>query len=94
MARTLADFYRKQPPSPEISRWGTVGKLSVSTDENFSQTEDFIGKTISRPAFEAIRAFTNACYEQAPRVVRKAGGGRVDPRLPWRSSSRSRPRDG
>jgi uncharacterized protein len=62
VARVLADFYQKQPSPPEISEWGSPAKLRVSTDENFAQTRDFIGKTLSTPAFDAIRGFTENCY--------------------------------
>jgi hypothetical protein len=64
VARTLADFYQKQPSPPEIAGWGSMEKLRISTDENFTQTRRFIGKTLSRAAFEAIRAFTGSCYER------------------------------
>ena len=37
-------------------------KLEISTDENSRQTEDFIGFTISRPAFETIRFYTSNFY--------------------------------
>ena len=36
----------------------------MSTDENFRQTQDFIGVTISRPAFQAIRLYTRAFYRR------------------------------
>jgi aminoglycoside phosphotransferase family enzyme len=64
VARMLADFYQNQPSPPEIAVWGSVQKLRISTDENFAQTRRFIGRTISRQAFEAIRAFTESCYER------------------------------
>ncbi len=64
VARMLAGFYQKQTPTPEIGEWGSIGKLRISSDENFTQTEEFVGNTLSRAAFEAIRAFTNSCYEQ------------------------------
>jgi len=64
VAHALADFYQQQKPTPEIAQWGVIEKLRVSTDENFVQTEAFVGKTISRAAFEAIRAFTAACYDR------------------------------
>jgi aminoglycoside phosphotransferase family enzyme/predicted kinase len=63
VAAVLADFYRKQPSPPDVAEWGTVEKLRISTDENSSQTGAFIGKTLSRGAFDAIRAFTENCYE-------------------------------
>lgn len=62
VARTLADFYQKQPSPPEIAEWGSIAKLRISTDENFAQTRDFIGKTLSAAAFDAIRGFTENRY--------------------------------
>ncbi len=59
---TLRRFYKAETPTPEIDEWGTPGKLKISTDENFAQVEPFVGKTISRPAFEAIRHFTDRFY--------------------------------
>jgi hypothetical protein len=44
--------------------WGAIEKLRISTDENFTQTESFIGRTISRSAFETIRCFTSDFYLQ------------------------------
>jgi uncharacterized protein len=59
---TLHRFYQSETPTPEIEQWGTPEKLKISTDENFAQVEPFIGKTISRSAFDAIRDFTNRFY--------------------------------
>ncbi len=59
---TLKKFYEAQIPTAAITRWGSVEKLKISTNENFRQTERFIGSTISRPAFEAIRRFTTKFY--------------------------------
>ncbi len=78
VARTLAAFYRKQPSPPEIAGWGSVGKLRLSTDENFRQTRAFIGHTLSRAAFDAIRAFTNHCLrERAALFAKRVAEGRI-----------------
>ena len=58
----LHRFYRAETPTPEIEQWGTPEKLKISTDENFTQVEPFIGKTISSAGFEAIRHYTNQFY--------------------------------
>src|SRR5437667_12027911 len=58
----LHRFYESETPTPEIQKWGTPEKLKISTDENFTQAEPFVGKTISPAAFEAIRHFTNRFY--------------------------------
>ena len=59
----LHRFYQAETPTPKIEQWGTPEKLKISTDENFTQVESFIGKTISPAAFEAIRHYTNQFYE-------------------------------
>ena len=60
---TLHRFYQAETPTPEIEQWGAPEKLKISTDENFTQVEPFVGKTISSAAFEAIRHYANQFYE-------------------------------
>jgi uncharacterized protein len=62
LASTLKTFYEAQNPTPEITAWGRIEKLKLSTGENFRQTENFIGFTISPPAFESIRFYTDNFY--------------------------------
>lgn len=64
LACVLAEFYQKQPPLPEIASSGNVENLRISTDENFSQTRAFMGKTLSPAAFDAICAFTDQSYRR------------------------------
>lgn len=58
----LRRFYESETPTAAIEAWGQPEKLRISTDENFTQIEPFVGRTISPAAFEAIRAFTNNFY--------------------------------
>jgi len=58
----LHRFYQSQTPTGEIEQWGASEKLKISTDENFTQVEPFIGKTISAAAFGAIRHYTNEFF--------------------------------
>lgn len=60
----LEPFYRTHKPTAEVTQWGRVAKLRISTDENFRQLRDFIGVTISRPAFDAIRLYTNDFFRR------------------------------
>jgi uncharacterized protein len=59
---SLHRFYQAETPTPEIEQWGAPEKLKISTDENFTQVEPFIGKTISPAAFDSIRHYTNQFY--------------------------------
>jgi uncharacterized protein len=67
----LHQFYRAETPTPEIEQWGTPEKLKISTDENFTQVEPFVGKTISSAAFETIRHFTNQFYKLNENLFRE-----------------------
>ena len=68
---TLRQFYQAETPTPEIEHWGTPEKLKISTDENFTQVEPFVSKTISSAAFEAIRHYTNQFYIANENLFRK-----------------------
>ncbi|MFH2012620.1 MAG: AAA family ATPase [Pseudomonadota bacterium] len=58
----LKSFYESQTPKEEISRWGRIEKLKISTNENFRQIEDYIGLTLSLPIFKALRFYTDSFY--------------------------------
>jgi len=68
IAITLKLFYEGQHPTEEIEAWGRIDRLRISTDENFRQTREFIGHTISRPAFETIRFYTKRFFTRHERL--------------------------
>jgi uncharacterized protein len=68
---TLHRFYQAETPTAEIEQWGTPEKLKISTDENFTQVEPFIDKTISPAAFEAISHYTNEFYKLNENLFRE-----------------------
>jgi aminoglycoside phosphotransferase family enzyme/predicted kinase len=66
---TLKAFYESQKPADDIVKWGRIEKLRISTCENFRQTETFVGITISSPAFETIRFYTDDFYRRNARLL-------------------------
>ncbi len=80
IADRLQKFYRAQASSPEVAAWGRIERLKVSTDENFRQTEALLGSSLSRPAWEAIRYYTDRFYQQNTRLLnrRRAEGHVLD----------------
>ena len=68
---TLHRFYQAETPTAEIEQWGTPEKLKISTNENFTQVEPFIGRIISLAAFEAIRHYTNQFYKLNENLFRE-----------------------
>ena len=64
----LHRFYEAQTARPEVEAWGAPEKLKISTDENFTQVEAFVGKTISPATFDAIHHFTDVFYAANERL--------------------------
>jgi aminoglycoside phosphotransferase family enzyme/predicted kinase len=78
VAKKLAAFYQGQSPMPEAAAWGRPERLRVSTDENFAQTEAFVGDLLSRPAFDALRAATDGFLDRQARLLhRRRVRGRI-----------------
>ncbi len=59
----LADFYLHQKPPQAISQFGTPDAVRENTHGNFSVLSDFIGETLTQPAFDAVKYFTDQFYE-------------------------------
>jgi aminoglycoside phosphotransferase family enzyme/predicted kinase len=68
IALVLKEFYEAQHPTGEIEAWGRIERLRISTDENFRQTREFVGQTISRATFEALRHYTERFYARHRRL--------------------------
>jgi uncharacterized protein len=78
VARTVALFHIKAETNPFISTFGTLEAIKVNTDENFSQTEKYIGSTISADSFRVIKDFTNKFIESKHTVFNeRAAGGKI-----------------
>ncbi len=68
VAERLADFYRSSETNDRIKNFARPERVRQDTDENFEQTEKYIGTTISREQFEEIRRSTNAFLEEKRHV--------------------------
>jgi predicted kinase len=64
----LREFYEAQHPTEEVEAWGRIDRLRISTNENFRQVHAFLGQTLSRPAFVAIRGYTEEFYRKHRRL--------------------------
>ncbi len=52
-----------------IDRYGEIEAVKFNTDENFNQTESYIGKLVSRERFDHIVEWTNAFYDRSRRPL-------------------------
>jgi aminoglycoside phosphotransferase family enzyme len=55
IAKIIAEFHSKAETSSRISEFGSLVAIETNWKENFTQTEEFIGKTISAEDFKLIR---------------------------------------
>ncbi|NIR42701.1 MAG: AAA family ATPase [Gemmatimonadetes bacterium] len=55
LGRLIADFHRRAETSPEIARFGSLEVVGHNWDENFEQTEPFIGRTIDPETWNRTR---------------------------------------
>ncbi len=78
VGRTIAQFHHEAERSADIDKFGTAEGFKVNTDENFEQTEPFIGRTIDRETFDALKGWTNAFFsDKAAVFARRVEEGRV-----------------
>ena len=55
IARIIAEFHSKAETNAKISEFGSLAMIETNWKENFDQTEEFVGKTITKEDFELIR---------------------------------------
>jgi aminoglycoside phosphotransferase family enzyme/predicted kinase len=55
LGRLVADFHARAETSPEIAKFGSLEVVKHNWDENFEQTEIFIGRTLTHETWEACR---------------------------------------
>jgi aminoglycoside phosphotransferase family enzyme len=55
IAKIIAEFHSKAETNKRISEFGSLKIIETNWKENFDQTREFVGKTISMKDFELIR---------------------------------------
>ncbi|MFP3879791.1 MAG: AAA family ATPase [Dehalococcoidia bacterium] len=58
VAEKLVDFHSRAQTNQTISNFGRLKVIRQNTQENFSQTEKYIGRTISQEKYACIRLYT------------------------------------
>lgn len=78
VARRIARFHRSAETGPEVTRTGALETVRFNAEENFRQTEPYIGRTLDRPLYERVRAYTRAFLEvREPLFRRREREGRI-----------------
>jgi aminoglycoside phosphotransferase family enzyme len=63
VAEKLVNFHQKAETNQEIAAFGKLDVINHNCDENFVQTEKYIGLTILRVKYERIRDYTDDFIE-------------------------------
>jgi aminoglycoside phosphotransferase family enzyme/predicted kinase len=78
VAQKLAAFHKRAETSDSISAFGEIKAISKNTEENFTQTEKYIGNTISQEKYQRIKAYTdNFMKKNAALFQKRIAGGRI-----------------
>jgi aminoglycoside phosphotransferase family enzyme/predicted kinase len=78
VADRLGEFHAGASRAPEMAKWGSLDEIRHNWEENFIQAEPFIGRTISEPAYNAIRLWVNEEIEtKAGLFERRIRAGRI-----------------
>jgi aminoglycoside phosphotransferase family enzyme/predicted kinase len=78
VAQKLAAFHTKAATNVEISVFGEIKAITGNTDENFAQTENYVGKTISQGNYQHIKEYTNSFIKKnAPLFNKRVKEGRI-----------------
>lgn len=78
VSEKLARFYDTAETNEQISRFGRPERIQQDTDENFEQTTKYIGRTVSRTAFDTIQRRTNDFFDREKALFEeRIRGGKI-----------------
>ncbi|MFC1928723.1 hypothetical protein ACFLXK_03875 [Chloroflexota bacterium] len=78
VAQRLVEFHQKAETSATISTFGDLATITENTEENFSQTEKYIGNTISQETYRHIKDYTeNFIENNVPLFRRRITDGKI-----------------
>jgi len=78
VAQKLVEFHRRAETSADISAFGSLDVIAQNAEENFTQTDKYIGNTISQEQYQNIEAYTNSYLKRnAPLFHKRVAEGRI-----------------
>ena len=78
VAEKLAGFHQKAETNSKIAAFGKLDTIRQNCDENFAQTEKYIGISISSTKYEQIKSYTNDFISRNSSLFdKRVGKGRI-----------------
>ena len=71
VSQRLAEFHQKAETNANISAFGDLDTITQNSDENFTQTEKYIGNTISQEGYQHIKDYTDSFIEKNASLFHK-----------------------
>jgi hypothetical protein len=71
VAQKLVAFHQKAKTNANISAFGDINAITQNAEENFTQTEKYIGKTISKEKYQRIKRYTEGFIKKNTPLFRK-----------------------
>lgn len=76
LAERIAAFHAAAEGGEPVAAFGRFGVVAGNARENFAQAEPWVGRTVSRPVFDRLRALTEAALDRLrPLIERRAAAG-------------------
>jgi hypothetical protein len=78
VAQKLAEFHQQAETNANISAFGNLDAITKNTKENFTQTVEYIGRTISQAKYQRIKDYTDSFIEKnTPLFHKRITSGRI-----------------
>jgi len=78
LSERLARFYASAETNDHIKSFGKPERIKQDADENFEQTEKYVGAVLSRPVYDEIQKRTNEFFKnREPLFHRRIDSGRI-----------------
>ncbi len=71
VAQKLAEFHQRAETNANISAFGDLGAITKNAEENFTQTVEYIGRTISQAKYRRIKNYTDSFIEKNTSLFHK-----------------------
>ena len=64
IAEAIAAFHKRSIHSKEIDEFGNLDIVKFNTDENFQQTAEFVGDSVSKEQYHTLKNWTDEFYKE------------------------------
>jgi len=71
VAQRLVEFHQRAKTNAGISTFGDLDTITLNTEENFTQTQKYIGSTISREKYRHIKDYTSSFIQENATLFHK-----------------------